>query len=414
MKLQGRLGALAERNFRLVFSSDDDLRDRRRRRGDRARLRRAAHLARLADRRRHRARLPPGRGGRDHARGRGDRRPAAAPPRARRRRGDPGGRAGGRRRRSSSAATRRCALLAVLGAVYGLADGFVIPASNGLIPAVVSKVAPAAGECADRAQPLDPRLRRAGARRHPRRGGQPRLGDPDRRGELRRRRRAARRACTSTPRADVVEPEPFLRELREGWTRVPPAALDLQHDRVLRDRQLRRRDVGRARAARDEGALRRCARPRRSCSSASAPGSCSAACRAALASVAAAARVVPRRDAVRARRSGCSRASCRCPCCSRARSSPGIGLAIHLALWFTVFQQQVPEAARSRVSSYDALGSFVLIPLGTAVAGPIAAAVGVRPTLLGAGVVILATNLAVLAQPAVWGIRRARAEPAAA
>ena len=48
----------------------------------------------------------------------------------------------------------------------------------------------------------------------------------------------------------------------------------------------------------------------------------------------------------------------------------GTGLAIHLALWFTVFQQQVPEAARSRVSSYDALGSFVLIPLGTAVAGP--------------------------------------------
>src|SRR6185295_15330400 len=51
----------------------------------------------------------------------------------------------------------------------------------------------------------------------------------------------------------------------------------------------------------------------------------------------------------------------------------GAGLAIHLALWFTVFQQQVPEAARSRVSSYDALGSFVLIPLGTAVVGPLAA-----------------------------------------
>ena len=50
----------------------------------------------------------------------------------------------------------------------------------------------------------------------------------------------------------------------------------------------------------------------------------------------------------------------------------GIGLAIHLALWFTVFQRHVPEASRSRVSSYDALGSFVLMPLGSAVAGPIA------------------------------------------
>ena len=60
----------------------------------------------------------------------------------------------------------------------------------------------------------------------------------------------------------------------------------------------------------------------------------------------------------------------------------GTGLAIHLALWFTVFQQQVPEEARSRVSSYDALGSFVLIPLGTASPGPIAAGVRRRRTLL--------------------------------
>ena len=43
----------------------------------------------------------------------------------------------------------------------------------------------------------------------------------------------------------------------------------------------------------------------------------------------------------------------------------GAGIAIHLTLWFTVFQQQVPEHAQSRVSSYDALGSFVLMPLGT-------------------------------------------------
>jgi MFS family permease len=84
----------------------------------------------------------------------------------------------------------------------------------------------------------------------------------------------------------------------------------------------------------------------------------------------------------------------------------GIGLAIHLALWFTVFQQQVPEAARSRVSSYDALGSFVLIPLGTAAAGPIAAAIGIKETLIAAGVITVVTNLLVVAQPVVWTIRR--------
>jgi hypothetical protein len=84
----------------------------------------------------------------------------------------------------------------------------------------------------------------------------------------------------------------------------------------------------------------------------------------------------------------------------------GVGLAIHLALWFTVFQQQVPESARSRVSSYDALGSFVLVPLGTAAAGPIAGAIGVKETLILSGLITVGTCALVLAQPVVWTIRR--------
>jgi transmembrane secretion effector len=86
----------------------------------------------------------------------------------------------------------------------------------------------------------------------------------------------------------------------------------------------------------------------------------------------------------------------------------GAGLAVHLALWYTVFQQQVPEHAQSRVSSYDALGSFVLMPIGFAVAGPVAAAVGVHTTLWGAGAFDLACCLGVLALPSVWAIRAAR------
>jgi MFS family permease len=84
----------------------------------------------------------------------------------------------------------------------------------------------------------------------------------------------------------------------------------------------------------------------------------------------------------------------------------GIGLAIHLALWFTVFQQHVPEAARSRVSSYDALGSFVLLPLGSAIAGPVAALVGVPATLLGTFAIEIACFGAIIAQPSVWAITR--------
>jgi MFS family permease len=93
----------------------------------------------------------------------------------------------------------------------------------------------------------------------------------------------------------------------------------------------------------------------------------------------------------------------------------GIGIAIHLALWFTTFQRNVPEAALSRVSSYDALGSFVLIPVGAAIAGPIAAVVGVEETLITTGVIELVCFAIIIAQPSVWAITRfSSAEPVAA
>jgi MFS family permease len=84
----------------------------------------------------------------------------------------------------------------------------------------------------------------------------------------------------------------------------------------------------------------------------------------------------------------------------------GVGLAIHLTLWFTVFQQQVPEHAQSRVSAYDALGSFVLIPVGLAVVGPVAAAVGRDNTLFGAAAINGACLAIMLLIPSVWAIRR--------
>ena len=83
----------------------------------------------------------------------------------------------------------------------------------------------------------------------------------------------------------------------------------------------------------------------------------------------------------------------------------GCGLAVHIALWFTVFQQNVPEEAMSRVSSYDSFGSFVLLPLGAALAGPVAAVIGVQETLIGAAIVIAITQAIVYAQPSVHAIR---------
>ena len=84
----------------------------------------------------------------------------------------------------------------------------------------------------------------------------------------------------------------------------------------------------------------------------------------------------------------------------------GLGIAVHLTLWFTVFQQQVPERAQSRVASYDALGSFVLIPVGMALVGPVSDAIGVTETLWIALLVMWASWAAILTLPSVWAIRR--------
>jgi Major Facilitator Superfamily len=88
----------------------------------------------------------------------------------------------------------------------------------------------------------------------------------------------------------------------------------------------------------------------------------------------------------------------------------GVGLAIHIALWFTVFQREVPAESMSRVSAYDAFFSFVLGPLGAALAGPVAAGVGVKETLLGAVVVMVVIDAIIIAQPSVHAIR-APSEP---
>ena len=90
----------------------------------------------------------------------------------------------------------------------------------------------------------------------------------------------------------------------------------------------------------------------------------------------------------------------------------GIGIAVHLTLWFTVFQQQVPEHAQSRVASYDTLGSFVLMPIGMALVGPLADAIGIVETLWIALVVMWASWGAILLLPSVWAIRRSAAVPA--
>lgn len=82
-----------------------------------------------------------------------------------------------------------------------------------------------------------------------------------------------------------------------------------------------------------------------------------------------------------------------------------ICIDIYQVLLDTAMQKFVPEQSLSRVMSYETVASFALVPLGLAVTGPIAAAIGVRQTLLGAGVLIVLAGPVVTLLPSVRGIR---------
>jgi MFS family permease len=79
-----------------------------------------------------------------------------------------------------------------------------------------------------------------------------------------------------------------------------------------------------------------------------------------------------------------------------AAALSGAGIEIFVLLWNTTMQQEIPADKLSRVYSYDALGSFALVPVGLAAAGPIAELVGVRATLWGAAAIAVSVTLVVL------------------
>jgi MFS family permease len=73
-------------------------------------------------------------------------------------------------------------------------------------------------------------------------------------------------------------------------------------------------------------------------------------------------------------------------------------------VWITALQERIPPTALSRVSSYDTLGSFVFMPVGFALAGPVADAAGLRPTLLGVAGCAVATALVLATLPSVRAV----------
>ncbi|WP_231873110.1 MULTISPECIES: MFS transporter [Kitasatospora] len=88
----------------------------------------------------------------------------------------------------------------------------------------------------------------------------------------------------------------------------------------------------------------------------------------------------------------------------------GVGVSLFFVLWETSLQVHIPEQVLSRVSSYDHLISVGLMPLGLLLAGPLAEGLGVRLALFGMTAIAVPVSLALLLLPA---IRRLPASPSA-
>jgi fucose permease len=84
----------------------------------------------------------------------------------------------------------------------------------------------------------------------------------------------------------------------------------------------------------------------------------------------------------------------------------GVGVTVFFTLWEVSLQEHVPAGALSRVSSFDYLAGTALMPVGTALAAPIAGALGTQETLLGMSAAGVACALAFLAVPRVRDLTR--------
>ena len=85
----------------------------------------------------------------------------------------------------------------------------------------------------------------------------------------------------------------------------------------------------------------------------------------------------------------------------------GLGFELFGLAWNLAMQEHVPDDMLSRAYSYDALGSFVAMPVGQLAAGPVAAVIGLRETILAAGVGYVVVCLATLGSRSVRDLQRA-------
>ncbi|GAA1958425.1 MFS transporter [Kitasatospora viridis] len=89
------------------------------------------------------------------------------------------------------------------------------------------------------------------------------------------------------------------------------------------------------------------------------------------------------------------------PVLAVAMFTTGFAMEFFGVAWDLSLQQNVPADRLARVYSFDALGSFLALPLGEMAAGPLAGRIGTRATLLGATTLILLATAAALVDRSV-------------
>jgi predicted MFS family arabinose efflux permease len=83
----------------------------------------------------------------------------------------------------------------------------------------------------------------------------------------------------------------------------------------------------------------------------------------------------------------------------------GMGIEIFGVRWYTTMHEQVPANMQSRLFAYDSLGSFIFIPAGQALAGPVQSLIGTADAIWAGTAVMASAMLAVMFVPQVRSLR---------
>jgi MFS family permease len=83
------------------------------------------------------------------------------------------------------------------------------------------------------------------------------------------------------------------------------------------------------------------------------------------------------------------------------------GLFFFDVAWETALQDQVPQSALGRVASWDYLTSFLAMPIGNALAGPLSHHFGTSPVLTACAAVLFTAGLSQMLIPGVRNLTRA-------